>query len=62
MLTRSKAGKPKTRQRVLVVEDEEEIRTYLKQELSDEYKVAICCNGKEAYDYILKENARLGNQ
>lgn len=49
------AGKPKTRQRVLVVEDEEEIRTYLKQELSDEYKVAICCNGKEAYDYILKE-------
>ena len=49
------AGKPKTRQRVLVVEDEEEIRTYLKQELSDEYKVAICCNGKEACDYILKE-------
>lgn len=40
---------------MLVVEDEEEIRTYLKQELSDEYKVAICCNGKEAYDYILKE-------
>ena len=38
-----------------MVEDEEEIRTYLKQELSDEYKVAICCNGKEAYDYILKE-------
>ena len=49
------AGKPKTRQRVLVVEDEEEIRTYLKQELSDEYKVTTCCNGKEAYDCILKE-------
>lgn len=49
------AGKPRTRQRVLVVEDEEEIRTYLKQELSDEYKVATCCNGKEAYDCILKE-------
>ena len=28
-------------QRVLVVEDEEEIRTYLKQELSDEYKVDV---------------------
>lgn len=49
------ADKPKTHQRVLVVEDEEEIRTYLKQELSDEYKVAACRNGKEAYDCILKE-------
>ena len=48
-------SKPKTRQRVLVVEDEEEIRAYLKAELSDTYRVVTCCNGKEAYDFILKE-------
>ena len=55
MLTRSKPASLKPVKGCWVVEDEEEIRTYLKQELSDEYKVAICCNGKEAYDYILKE-------
>lgn len=54
-IDKNQTSKPKTRQRILVVEDEEEIRAYLKTELSDDYKVATCCNGKEAYDYILKE-------
>lgn len=54
-IDKSRTSKPKTRQRILVVEDEEEIRAYLKAELSDDYKVATCCNGKEAYDFILKE-------
>lgn len=48
-------ARPKSRQKVLVVEDEEEIRTYLQKELSDEYRVWTRCNGKEAYDSILKE-------
>ena len=40
---------------VLVVEDEEEIQSYLKSELSDEYKVDTCNNGREAYDFILRD-------
>lgn len=51
----NKAGKAKTRQRILVVEDEEEIRSYLRQELLNEYRISTCSNGKEAYDFILKE-------
>lgn len=51
----SKTGKAKTHLRVLVVEDEEEIQSYLKSELSDEYKVDTCSNGKEAYDFILRD-------
>lgn len=50
-----KVGKAKTRLRVLVVEDEDEIRTYLKSELSDDYKVETCNDGKEAYDLILRD-------
>ena len=47
--------KAKTRLRILVVEDEIEIKAYLKSELSDEYKVETCNNGKEAYDLILRD-------
>lgn len=48
-----KGVKAKTNLRILIVEDEEEIRTYLTNELSDEYKITTCENGKEAYDLIL---------
>lgn len=51
--------KAKTRLKVLVVEDEEEIQTYLKEELSSEYKIQTCCNGKEAYDLILNDTPDL---
>lgn len=54
-----KAGKSKTHLHILVVEDEEEIRSYLKSELSDEYKVETCNNGKEAYDFILRSTPDL---
>ena len=37
------------------MEDEDEIKSYLKSELSDEYKVETCSNGKEAYDSILRD-------
>lgn len=51
----NKIVKAKTRQRILIAEDEEEIRNYLKSELEDEYHVQTCNNGKEAYELTLKE-------
>lgn len=54
-----KTGKAKSRLHVLVVEDEEEIKSYLKSELSDEYRVETCSNGKEAYDFILRSTPDL---
>lgn len=40
--------------RVLVVEDDAEIRTYLSQELSERYRVTTCANGREALDIIFR--------
>ena len=45
----------KMRPKVLVVEDEDEIRQYLQQELSGEYKVETCRDGKEAYEKVLRQ-------
>lgn len=53
--TKGSAVRPKTRHRIVVAEDDAEIRAYLKAELSDEYKVTVCGNGKEAYDTILRD-------
>lgn len=50
-----KAGKAKSGLRVLIVEDEEEIRSYLKAELKNDYRIHTCENGREAYDWILQE-------
>ena len=47
--------KAKINQKVLIVEDEEEIRTYLKNELADEYRIQTCVNGKEAYELMLTD-------
>ena len=35
-------------QRILIVEDNDELRTYLSQTLSDDYTIQVCSNGKEA--------------
>jgi len=51
--------KPKTQYRVLVVEDEPEINNYIKHELSENYRIRQCVNGKEALEYILKEKTDL---
>lgn len=51
--------RPKTKYRVLIVDDEPEIRQYLKQNLSDTYKLFESENGKEALDFILKEKPDL---
>ncbi|SHE33033.1 hybrid sensor histidine kinase/response regulator transcription factor [Dysgonomonas macrotermitis] len=47
--------KPRSRYRILIVEDEDEIRQYIREELSDEYKISECVNGKEALERILSE-------
>ena len=51
--------KSKTKYRILVVDDEDEIRQYIRQELSDTYRIFECRNGKEALDFILKEKPNL---
>jgi DNA-binding response OmpR family regulator len=44
--------KARTRYRVLVVEDDEEIRRYISGELSVNYRVTESCNGKEALQAV----------
>lgn len=38
--------------RILIVEDNDELRNYLLQTLSEEYTVQTCSNGKEALTII----------
>jgi signal transduction histidine kinase/ligand-binding sensor domain-containing protein/DNA-binding response OmpR family regulator len=45
-------SKARTKYRVLVVEDDEEIRRYICSELSSEYKISESCNGKEALQAV----------
>ena len=42
------------RKRIVVVEDDEEIRNYLRDELSMIYHVVTCANGKEALSEIIR--------
>lgn len=51
--------KPKTKYRILIVDDEDEIRHYLKQSLADTYRILESKNGKEALDAVLKEKPDL---
>ncbi|WP_321331603.1 two-component regulator propeller domain-containing protein [uncultured Bacteroides sp.] len=51
----NKKIKAKTHYRILIVEDEDEIRHYIRDELSEDYHIAECVNGYEALEYILKE-------
>jgi signal transduction histidine kinase/ligand-binding sensor domain-containing protein/DNA-binding response OmpR family regulator len=46
---------PKTKYHILVIDDDLEIRSYLKSELSPEYFVHTCEDGKEGLDYILRK-------
>ena len=54
-----KTGKARNRMRILIVEDEEEILSYLKEELEGDYRIMMCKNGKEAYDTILADTPDL---
>lgn len=51
--------KSKTQWKVLVVDDDEEMREYLKQELGVYYKVITACNGVEAYQAALNQRIDL---
>lgn len=44
----------KSNKRVMIVDDEEEIRKYICQELGGDYHMLECANGKEAFAMILK--------
>ncbi len=55
----TKKVKPKTRYKVLLVDDEDEIRQYLHNELAGIYKISEAVNGKEALEKILKEKPDL---
>jgi signal transduction histidine kinase/ligand-binding sensor domain-containing protein/DNA-binding response OmpR family regulator len=44
---------------VLIAEDDEEIARYLLQELSDQYRVTTCSNGKEALNSALRKHPDL---
>ena len=51
--------KAKTKYRILIVEDEEEIRQYIKDEISGDYKVKEAKDGKKALEILLKEKPDL---
>lgn len=55
----SLVSRPRMRRRILLVEDDEEIRLYLKQELSAEYYIAESANGKEALEAIFAQTPDL---
>ncbi len=44
---------------VMIVDDDDEIRNYLVDELSAEYRVICCADGQEALDMALKERPEL---
>lgn len=54
--TNNDAEKLKT---ILIVEDDDEIRTYLKEQLSSKYNIQTCENGVEALDVIMKKTPNL---
>lgn len=57
--TEEKAVHPKSSYRVLVVEDDEEIRSYICRELATDFYTEGCGNGKEALELIFKRPPHL---
>lgn len=51
--------KAKTRYRVLIVEDDEELRRYIRSELDSDFRIYECTNGREGLETILKEKPDL---
>lgn len=56
---RREADEPRTDNahgpRILVVEDDNEVRSYLEHELATRYRVTTCTNGREAIDLLLAQ-------
>lgn len=57
--TSTPTPRPRLRRRLLLVEDDEEIRLYLKQEFSSEYYITESVNGKEALENIFSQEPDL---
>lgn len=55
----TKTSKPKTNYKIMIVEDEEEIRNYLVYELSSIYKTIACENGRIAFEMLFNEKPDL---
>jgi signal transduction histidine kinase/DNA-binding response OmpR family regulator len=55
----AKSIRNKSRYRLLVVEDDDNIRDYLIDELSPDYRIRGTRNGREALDFVLKEKPDL---
>lgn len=55
----SKKRYKKTKYRILIAEDDDEIRKYVSEELSDTFHVIECTNGKEALDQIFSQKPDL---
>lgn len=53
------AGAARQRKTLLLAEDNADIRQYLREELSEEYHILECTDGKEAYDLILRKTPDL---
>lgn len=51
--------KGRGKSRILVIDDDAEIRDYLSSELSDDYHVMVTCNGKLGYSMILAQTPDL---
>ena len=47
-------SRSKTNFKIVIVEDDDDISDYLRKELSDDYKITLCTNGKEGYDTIIE--------
>lgn len=56
---KEKSCKRKTNYKVLVIDDEEEIREYLREELKDIYKVITAANGIEGFKIAITESPDL---
>lgn len=57
--TAIKKIKAKTQYQVLIIEDDDEIRHYIRDELSGVFRVSECVNGRKGLDFILKEKPDL---
>lgn len=51
--------KPKTKKRILIVEDEDDIRHYIGEELQEEYHISEARHGKEGLEKALQEKPDL---
>lgn len=51
--------KSRTRYRILVAEDDDEIRQYIRKELHTDFRILECTDGQEAWEIALKEQPDL---